>query len=317
MTKILITGCGQDARHLVELLRNYDVTVGARYCSQRDWTGFESVRKINLDITDASGVHSLFSTENFDEVYNTAAQSHVHESFVSPAATFQTNSEGVLNLLEAIRLHSPKTKFLTCSTSEMFGSNVDPDGFQRETTPFQANSPYAVSKIAAHQLVELYRKSYGLFACSSICFNHEGPYRTPTFLTRKVTNYVAKLSLGLVKTKLKLGNLAAYRDWSYAGDIVEAMRLMLDASNPKDYVVASGEAHTVEDFVRTAFSEIGIPNWNDYVEVDRALLRPCEVPMLRGDSSKIRSELGWTSRVNFNDLIKIMVNYDISYFSGY
>lgn len=295
------------------------------------------------DITDASSVSDIIEDTQPDEVYNLAAQSHVATSFKQPAATWNINALGVQNILESIRRKKANSRFYQASTSEMFGSLIDSDGFQRETTELSPNSPYAISKVAAHHNVRLYREAYGIFACSGILFNHESPRRGEGFVTRKISKYVAKLrretrrifdesltaaqhhfgvtaSEQLWKTHvieaamnigpLPLGNLDAQRDWGFAGDYVEAMWLMLQQDTPDDFVVSTGETYSVRKFLDVAFNHIGVSDWSDFVMIDPAFIRPYEVPLLRGDSSKAREKLGWKPKVNFEQLVKMMVDND-------
>jgi len=287
------------------------------------------------DITDLSSVADIVDDTQPDEVYNLAAQSHVATSFKQPAATWNSNAQGVQNILEAIRRKKSNARFYQASTSEMFGSIIDDDGYQRETTELSPNSPYAISKVAAHHLVRLYREAYGIFACSGILFNHESPRRGEGFVTRKITKYIANLNrkiFEILKAEaeldetptakvlarlasdavkeigpLKLGNLDAQRDWGFAGDYVEAMWLMLQQDTPDDYVVSTGEANTVRTFLDVAFKHIGIDDWSDFVVIDPAFIRPYEVPLLRGDSSKARERLGWKPQTDFAGLVKMMV----------
>lgn len=287
---------------------------------------------IEGDITDASSVSDIIEDTQPDEVYNLAAQSHVATSFKQPAATWNINALGVQNILEAIRRKKANARFYQASTSEMFGSLIDDDGFQRETTELSPNSPYAISKVAAHHNVRLYREAYHMFACSGILFNHESPRRGEGFVTRKISKYVASVRKKVADLykggytgfsvpeavaealdeigPLKLGNLDAQRDWGFAGDYIEAMWLMLQQDSPDDYVVATGETYSVRQFLDAAFSHIGIDDWKDFVVVDPAFIRPYEVPLLRGDSSKAREKLGWKPRVNFKQLVQMMVDND-------
>jgi len=260
-----------------------------------------------------------------DEFYNLGAQSHVKTSFDQPSLTFNINAVGVLNVLEAIRHFSPHTKFYQASTSEMFGSNyslsqpVGPGGpvvqFQDENTPFSPNSPYAVSKVAAHSLVSLYRRSYNIHASAGILFNHESERRGEEFVTRKITKYVARLdehlkAHGGLFPKLMLGNLDAVRDWGYAPDYIEAMWLMLQQPKADDYVICTGEAHTIRDFLDAAFGHIGIDDWTPYVGVDPQFYRPCEVEYLKGSCEKAKKILGWSPKVTFKELAARMVEHD-------
>lgn len=293
------------------------------------------------DITDSSSVIELVEETKPDEVYNLAAQSHVGTSFKQPAATWNINAGGVQNILEVLRKKRPQARFYQASTSEMFGSMLDTDGFQRETTELSPNSPYAISKVAAHHAVRLYREAYSLFACSGILFNHESPRRGEGFVTRKISKYVAEMKRQMDKEfrnkwgqegcfapavmrqrgemaeealltigQLKLGNLDAQRDWGFAGDYIEAMWMMLQQDQPDDYVVATGETNSVRVLLDHAFKHIGVDDWSDIVVIDPAFIRPYEVPLLRGDATKAREKLGWKPKVSFEQLVKMMVDND-------
>jgi GDPmannose 4,6-dehydratase len=278
------------------------------------------------DITDLTSVTELVEGSYPDEIYNLAAQSHVATSFKQPAATWNINALGVQNILEVIRKKHENARFYQASTSEMFGSVIDSDGFQRETTELSPNSPYAISKVAAHHSVRLYREAYNIHANSGILFNHESPRRGEGFVTRKITKYIKSLeehiSMGKFVTDtpeelnewildyvkpLGLGNLEAKRDWGFAGDYVEAMWLMLQQDKPDDYVIATGKTHSVRDFLNEAFSLVGINDWRQFVVVDPAFIRPYEVPVLCGDASKARKILGWQPKYDFKALVKLMV----------
>jgi GDPmannose 4,6-dehydratase len=252
--------------------------------------------------------------------------SHVGSSFESPSATFQVNTIGVLNALEGIRHFSKRTKFYQASTSEMFGSNYKEVlvgdklvRFQNDSTELSPNSPYSVSKVAAHQLVSLYRRSYNLHASCGKLFNHESPRRGCEFLTKKITLYIARLynaiNDGKKIPKLKLGNLKSHRDWGHAVDYVYAMWLMLQQDKPDDYVIATGDTHSCEEFLTEAFSNIGIYDWTPYVEIDKNLFRACEVEYLCGHADKAKKVLGWESKITFKELVKEMVDYDIAQLS--
>jgi len=268
------------------------------------------------DITDFGSISRLLQKYQPEFFYNFAAQSHVRVSFDMPEYTMQTVATGALNSLEAIRQFSPDTRYYNAGSSEQFGDAVDWDGFQRETTPFRPNSPYAIAKVSAFHTTRLYREAYNIFSCSGICFNHEGPRRLETFVTRKITKYVAELYLHkLYNSKhpfpsLQLGNLDASRDWGYAGDTARAAYLMLNAQDPADYVVATGQTHSIKEFLDIAFSEIE-ENWEEYVTFDENLLRPKEVPHLKGDAVLIKKQLGWKPQITFMELVSIMLKHDI------
>ena len=242
-----------------------------------------------------------------DEVYNLAAQSHVAVSFEIPEFTVDVVGTGALRLLEAIRMNSTETRYYQASSSEMFGATAPP---QDETTRFHPRSPYAAAKVMAHNLCVNYRESYDLFAVSGILFNHESPRRGETFVTRKISRAVARIAAGK-QDLLYLGNLDAKRDWGFAGDYVEAMWLMLQQETPDDYVIATGEAHSVSDFCEAAFNHVGL-NWEDYVRVDERYFRPAEVDYLLGDPTKAKTELKWEPKVTFTGLVEMMVDADIA-----
>jgi GDPmannose 4,6-dehydratase len=243
------------------------------------------------------------------EVYNLAAQSFVRASFDQPKLTTEINALGVLFMLNAIKMFSPTTRMYQASTSEMFGLSND-GGYQDENTVFHPRSPYGVSKLYAYWMCVNFRESYGVFASNGVLFNHESPIRGINFVTRKVTDGVARIKLGLADS-VSMGNLDAVRDWGFAGDFVEAMYLMLQHDKADDYVVATGEAHTVKDMIQLAFEYVGIKDWEKYVKIDPAHMRPAEVPFLLGRSDKARKQLGWKPHTSFKDLIKMMVEEDL------
>lgn len=320
----LITGTtGQDGSYLSELLldkgykvygmiRRSSVNTTERIAHLIPNPNFELIEG---DITDASCMHRLISGIKPDEAYNCAAQSDVGFSFYAPSETFNVNAIGTLNILEAIRLTSPKTRLYHCSTSELFGNSSPP---QNENTPMNPQSPYAVAKLAAHNLVGLYRDAYGLFACAGILMNHESSRRGEKFVTRKITLYVARLFIAMKNNngilpkywpKLGLGNLEAKRDWGFAGDYVKAMWLMLQQDKPNDYVISSGKSHSIREFLELAFSYIGL-DYIEYIKIDPKFFRPVEVNYLCGDSTKARRELGWSPEVSFRQLVLDMVDSD-------
>ena len=261
----------------------------------------------NGDLTDSASIFRIVAQHRPDEFYNLGAQSHVGASFTSPESTMQINATGVLNCLEAVRIFSPETKFYQASTSELYGdSKYAP---QNEETPFSPNSPYACAKLAGHNLVGNYRRAYGLFACSGILFNHESERRGEQFVTRKITKAAARIKLGL-QSELRLGNLDAKRDWGYAPEYVDGMVLMLQHSVPDDYVLATGETHTIRDFINYVGEVAGF-DLMKHVVVDDQYKRPSEVPLLLGDSSKARNVLGWKPQTNAKKLAEIMYNADL------
>jgi len=310
----LITGItGQDGSYMAELLleKGYKVWGMHRRTSTINFDRISHLAdKINLvqgDLLDQNSIHNLIEEAQPDEIFNLAAQSFVPTSWSQPLLTGEITGLGVTRMLEAIRTVNPKIRFYQASTSEMFGKVREVP--QRETTPFYPRSPYGVSKVYGHWITINYRESYKLFACSGILFNHESPRRGLEFVTRKVTNAAARIKLGLAN-ELRMGNLDAKRDWGYAKDYVEAMWLMLQQDDPDDYVVATGETHSVRDLVEAAFSHLGL-DWEKYVKVDQQFVRPAEVDLLVGDSSKARKKLGWQPKVTFRELVKIMVEADM------
>ena len=263
---------------------------------------------IEGDITDMSSMLRIIQRTRPHEIYNFAAMSHVGTSFEQPIATTDIDYKSILHILESVKGLGYSTRIWHAATSEMFGSSPPP---QNEGTRLNPQSPYAIAKVASYQLVKLYRKAYNMYCCSGITFNHEEPgKRGPMFVTRKISMAVANIVAGKQK-KLSLGNLSAKRDWGMASDYMRAFHLMLQQPEPKDYVIATGEMHSVEDFVREAFACVNIDNWEDYVSFDRFLLRPAEVEELQGDASKIKEELGWEPKVKFDELVKKMVKYDL------
>lgn len=314
MPTALITGItGQDGAYLAEFLlkHGYDVHGMVRRASTANFERIERLRdRLHLhqaDLLDQLSIVNLIKDVAPSEVYNLAAQSFVPTSWNQPLLTGEFTALGVTRMLEAIRLVDPGIRFYQASSSEMFGQVREEP--QNEQTPFWPRSPYGVAKVYGHWITVNYRESYGIFACSGIMFNHESPLRGKEFVTRKVTDAVARIKLG-VQEKLLLGNLDARRDWGFAGDYVRAMWLMLQQSEPDDFVIATGEQHSVRELVDHAFSHVGL-NWEEHVELDPNLLRPAEVNTLRGDATKARRKLQWTPSVTFRELIRMMVNADL------
>lgn len=315
MKKIaLITGItGQDGSYLAELLleKNYDIWGMVRRASVEKYDRIQHIMdKINLiqgDLSDQSSLDNIIQEVKPDEVYNFAAQSFVPTSFTHPVMTADITGLGVVRILEAIRKYKPDAKFYQASSSEMFGKVQQVP--QNEKTPFYPRSPYGVAKVYGHWITINYRESYNMFAVSGILFNHESPRRGLEFITRKVTDGVARIKCGLAD-KLVVGNLEAKRDWGYAKDYMEAVWLMLQQDAPEDYVVATGISHSVRDLCRIAFSYIGL-DWEKYVVVSEKFLRPAEVDFLIGDATKAREKLGWRPKTTFEEMIKIMVDEDI------
>ena len=312
--KALITGTtGQDGSYLAQFLldHGYEVHGMVRRSSTETFERIAHLRdRITLhqaDLLDQLSIVNLLDQVQPDEVYNLAAQSFVPTSWLQPLLTGEFTALGVTRMLEAVRLVNPRIRFYQASSSEMFGGvRQEP---QNENTPFWPRSPYGVAKVYGHWITVNYRESYDVFACSGILFNHESPRRGKEFVTRKVTDAVARIKLG-VQEKLLLGNLDAARDWGYAGDYVRAMWLMLQRDAPSDYVVATGRKHTVRELVEEAFARVNL-DWHDHVEVDPRLIRPAEVNKLRGDASRARAELGWQPEVAFPELVKMMVEADL------
>ncbi len=317
--RAIITGVtGQDGSYLAELLleQGYQVTGIIRRLSHPNSERIDHLRdRIKLrpaDLLDEMSLIRAIAEEEPDEFYNLAAMSFVPASWDQPLLTGEFNAQGVTRVLDAIRHVNPKIKFYQASSSEMFGKVREVP--QSEMTPFYPRSPYGVSKVFGHYITVNYRESYNLFACSGILFNHESPRRGFEFVTRKVTHAVARIKLGL-QDKLYLGNLEAHRDWGFAGDYVRAMWLMLQQPTPDDYVVATGEAHSVKDLVQIAFARVDL-DWKKYVEIDHSLLRPAEVDHLIGNPAKARQLLKWEPSVDFTGLVQMMVDSDLEKLSG-
>ena len=310
----LITGItGQDGSYLAEFLleKGYKVYGMVRRSSmekhERISHIIDRVHLIQGDLLDQYSLISALKISQPTEVYNLAAQSFVPTSWAQPVLTAEFTAIGVTRMLESIRLVDPKIKFYQASSSEMYGKVRETP--QTELTPFYPRSPYGVAKAYGHYITVNYRESYDLFAVSGILFNHESPRRGLEFVTRKVTDGVARIKLGLAK-ELRLGNLDARRDWGFAGDYVQAMWLMLQQDSPDDYVIATGEAHSVQELVEVAFEQAGL-EWQSSVKLDKAFIRPAEVDLLIGDPSKAKKQLGWTTTVSFQQMIRMMVDADI------
>ena len=320
--KALITGItGQDGSYLAELLlaKGYEVHGIIRRANTFNTGRLDPVYadphlggvRLRLhygDLSDASGLARLVAAIQPDEVYNLAAQSHVRVSFEIPEYTTDITATGVVRMLEAIREVGIRPRFYQASSSEMFGQARETP--QRETTPFHPRSPYGCAKVHAYWITVNYRESYGLFACNGILFNHESPRRGETFVTRKITRAVARIQAGLAD-KLYLGNLEARRDWGYAPEYVEAMWRMLQQDTPDDFVIATGETHSVREFLEVAFRHVGL-DWLQYVEVDERYYRPAEVDILVGDASKAATRMGWKPRTTFEGLVRLMVDADVA-----
>jgi len=315
----LITGItGQDGSYLAEFLleKGYTVAGTVRRSSTENFSRIEHIRdRIRLEQADLLDQYSLLEVLKKvepHEVYNLAAMSFVPTSWSQPVLTTEFDAVGVTRILEAIRLANPGIRFYQASSSEMFGKVREVP--QKETTPFHPRSPYGVAKVYGHYITVNYRESYDLFACSGILFNHESPRRGLEFVTRKVTDGVARVKLGLAQ-ELRLGNLDARRDWGFAGDYVKAMWMMLQQDVADDYVVATGEQHTVRELVEIAFERVGL-EWQKYVKQDPEFYRPAEVDTLLGDCTKARDELGWKPETSFRDLVEMMVDADMATLSA-
>ncbi len=314
MPNALITGItGQDGSYLAEFLleRGYDVHGVIRRSSSVNMERIahlqDRVHLVSADLLDQNSLINALEDAQPSEVYNLAAQSFVPASWSQPVLTGECTALGVTRVLEAIRTVNPRIRFFQASSSEMFVKvETSP---QNEKTPFYPRSPYGVAKVYGHYITVNYRESYGLFACSGILFNHESPRRGLEFVTRKITNGVARIKLGLAR-ELRLGNLDARRDWGYSGDYVRAMWLMLQQERPDDYVVATGETHSVREFVEAAFAHVGL-DYRDFVRVDPAFMRPAEVDLLQGDAAKAREKLGWAPSASFDNLVQMMVAEDL------
>ena len=318
--RALITGItGQDGSYLAELLlsKGYEVHGIIRRSSSFNTARLDQIYqdphdpdyRLNLvygDLNDASSLNRILRNSRPDEIYNLGAQSHVRVSFDVPEYTAEVSGLGAVRLLEAIREVGIQPRFYQASSSELFGSSPAP---QSETTPFHPRSPYAVAKLYAYWITVNYRQAYGMFACNGILFNHESPRRGETFVTRKITRAAARIKLGL-QQKLFLGNLEARRDWGFAGDYVEAMWRMLQAEKPEDYVIATGESHSVREFLDLVFGHLGL-DWQKHVEIDPRYFRPSEVDDLRGDPSRARRQLGWEPKVRFEELARMMTEADL------
>ncbi len=314
MKTALITGItGQDGSYLAEFLleRGYRVVGMTRRSStdvhERINHLTDRIEIVSGDLLDQSSITSIVASVRPDEIYNLAAQSFVPTSWTQPVLTGEFTALGVTRVLEAIRAVGTKVKFYQASSSEMFGKVREVP--QNEHTPFYPRSPYGVAKVYGHYITVNYRESYDIFAVSGICFNHESARRGREFVTRKISDGVARIKLGLTN-ELRLGNLDAKRDWGYAPDYVRAMYLMLQQDHPEDYVIATGRTHSVREFVRIAFESVGL-KWEDYVVVDPRFYRPAEVDMLVGDPSKAHKLLGWKPEVTFEELVEIMVRADL------
>ena len=323
MKKAFITGInGQDGSYLSELLlkkgyKVYGIVRRNSYLENQTTRLDEISKELELtygDILDETSLEKIIRSVKPDEIYNLAAQSHVRISFEIPKFTAETNAMGVLNMLEVIRKNSRNSKFYQASSSEMFGISVDTDGFQRETTRFDPNSPYGCSKVFGYNMVRFYRRAYKIFACNGILFNHESPRRGANFVTNKIVKAAVKIKLNLEK-KLYLGNLDAFRDWGHSKDYVDAMHKILNYSKPEDFVIATGQTYSIRDFCKITFQRLGL-NYKDYVVQKQKYFRPSEVKYLRGDSKKAKKLLGWKPKYTLEKLIEEMTNYWLDHYKN-
>ena len=315
MKNALIFGVtGQDGSYLADFLikKGYNVFGTFRRTSHRCFERveelgiFEKKKKIKADLADQTSINTAIRQAEPDEVYNLAAQSFVGASFQQPILTADVTGIGTLRILDSIRENAPEAKFYQASSSEMFGNEP---GVKNEQTYFRPRSPYGAAKVFSHHITNHYKEAYDIFACCGILFNHESPLRGLEFVTRKITYELALIKYKK-QVKFSLGNIYAKRDWGFAGDYVEAMWLMLQQKNPDDYVIATGESHSVEEFLTLATEYIGLGKWEDIVDIDKDLMRPTDIEDLIGDASKAKKELGWKPKTNFKDLVKSMVEHD-------
>jgi len=320
MKTALITGFpGQDACYLADLLltKGYKVYGMVKRYTAPNWSNLEylnlfdrGLKLLTGDVTDIGSIFDLLEHSNPDEFYNLAAQSFVGGSWRLAHVTTEVDAKGVLNCLEAIRRFNKTIKFYQAGTSEMFG-NANIDGYQTENTPFMPRSPYGVAKLYGYHITKNFRESYDIFACTGILFNHESPIRGIEFVTRKITDGVVQIVNGK-SDKIVLGNLEAKRDWGFAGDFVNAMWLMTQQSQPKDYIIATGISHSVGEFCQLAFNRVGITDWQNYVTVSDEFIRPAELNHLCANTTLAKTELGWTPVMDFNTLVNVMVDADIA-----
>ena len=315
MKNALIFGVtGQDGSYLVDFLlkKGYNVFGTFRRTSHRCFERveelgiFDNFEKIKADLVDQTSINAAIRQAEPDEVYNLAAQSFVGASFQQPILTSDVNGIGTIRILDSLRENAPEAKFYQASSSEMFG---DFPGIKNEQTVFRPRSPYGAAKVFAHQITNHYKEAYDIFACCGILFNHESPLRGLEFVTRKITHELALIKYKKHK-KFSLGNIHAKRDWGFAGDYVEAMWLMLQQKDPDDYVIATGESHSVKEFLTLATELMELGKWEDIVNIDESLMRPTDIEDLIGDASKAKKELGWKPKTNFKDLVKSMVEHD-------
>lgn len=319
MKNALIFGVtGQDGAYLSNFLlkKGYNVFGTFRRTSHRcferleEMGTFDNITRIKADLADSPSIQTAIRQSQPDEIYNLAAQSFVGASFQQPILTADITGLGTLRILEAIKENEPTAKFYQASSSEMYG---DSPGIKNENLYFKPRSPYGAAKVFAHHITNYYREAYKIFACCGILFNHESPLRGIEFVTKRITYNLAKIKFNREK-KFSLGNIRAKRDWGFAEDYVEVMWLMLQKKKPDDYVIATGESHSVEEFLTLATEYANLGDWHKFVEIDKSIMRPTDIEELVGDASKARKELGWFPKTGFKDLVKKMVEYDINYF---
>ena len=318
MKNALILGVtGQDGAYLADFLlkKNYNVFGTFRRTSHKcferleEMRTFECVNTIKADISDHGSITAAIRQSKPDEIYNLAAQSFVGASFQQPILTADVTGLGVLRVLEAIKEYAPDTKFYQASSSEMYGNYT---GIKNENSPFKPRSPYGVAKVFGHQITNHYREAYGIFACCGILFNHESPLRGLEFVTRKITSTLARIKFKKTD-KLYLGNIYSKRDWGFAGDYVEAMWMMMQQNKPDDYVIATGESHSVEEFLTLATEYVGLGKFEDFLKIDQSIKRPTDIEELQGDPSKAKKQLNWKPKTNFKELVEMMVIHDMEF----
>ena len=316
MKNVLIFGItGQDGTYLADFMlkKGYNVFGAYRRTSHKCFERLEEVGILNdinpirVDLADQASIQSVIKKSNPDEIYNLAAQSYVGASFEQPVLTIDTTGVAVVRILDSIRENAPSAKFYQASSSDMFGNSL---GIKNEKTPFIPRSPYAAAKILGHNMTVNYREAYNIFACCGILFNHESPLRGLEFVTRKISLAIARIK-HKKQEKIHLGNINARRDWGFAGDYVEAMWLMTQQQKPEDYVIATGESHSVEEFLTLATEYAGLGDWHDFCVIDESLKRPTDIEEVVGDSSKAKKKLNWKPKVTFKELVKMMVENDL------
>ena len=319
-TALIFGVTGQDGAYLSQFLlkKGYNVFGTFRRTSHKCFERldkmetFDQINRIKADLADPSSIQSAIRQSQPDEIYNLAAQSFVGASFQQPLLTADITGLGALRVLDAIKENAPNAKFYQASSSEMFGNSP---GMKDENSVFKPRSPYGAAKVFAHQITNHYREAYNISACCGILFNHESPLRGIEFVTRRITWNLARIKSKKIKN-FTLGNIYAKRDWGFAGDYVESMWQMLQQDKPDDYVVATGESHSVEEFLTLASEYAGLGDWHDFVKIDEFNIRPTDIDELTGDSSKARKKLGWKPKMEFNDLVKHMVDHDVDYFKN-